>query len=105
MVVHYPTTEVYKHRYRGSQIFRPKTSATSGIPSLVPSASENSVQDQRFHGRIKTKALKEKEHIDLIEPWRDEETRQLDQELVESFQQQIVDFVHDAICDIEKGNY
>jgi hypothetical protein len=94
--IHPPSVEAYKHRYRG-QIFRPKATA----PSLVPSSSE-SEEDTVTKQRWTTPATPTNS-ID-VELWRDKETRQADEDMLDSFQR-MEDLVRQAIRDIDAGNY
>lgn len=98
-------TEPYKHRYQ--TIFRPKTTT---VPYLVPSESEDdsssSTKEQHNFGFLQTLLFwgTEQKQV-VVKPWRDVETRQSDDELVDFFQQEMVDLIQQAIRDIDAGNY
>ena len=109
---HSNNVEAYKHRYRG-HIFRPKAAA----PFLVPSSSESeedssstSIQEQRPVPTLwgstatPTNSAEEEEEI-RVELWRDEETRQADDDVLAFYQQMMDDMIQQAIRDIDLGNY
>jgi hypothetical protein len=96
--IHPPSVEAYKHRYRG-QIFRPKATA----PYLVPSSSESEDDSLATKERWTTPATPTNSME--VELWRDEETRQADEDMLDSFQRVMDDLVRQAIRDIDAGNY
>lgn len=117
-------TEPYKHRYRGHNIFRPKAAAPFLMPSSSESEEDSNTKEQQFPSAELLKKLllwgssttatntaasststitaAEEIHVEL---WRDEETRQADEDLLDSFRQMMDDMIQQAIRDIELGNY